>query len=296
MKSRSSTPAVFIAGGASFDTIVHLEQFPDPRPGVVFAREGYQTLGGTSAGKALNLAALGCTVTLAAQIGSDQAGAAIRARLHQAGVTLIELPDVHTEQHVNLMNAKFDRLSIFALTRTFAPEVSLEAFDAAILAADVVMLDIIHWSRALIPRIRAHEKPIWCDLHDYDGQNPYHWDYLEAADVVFFSSEAMPDWRNFMTQTVASGKRLVVATHGARGASALLEDGTWFDQPVKPDGEVVDTNGAGDAFMSGFYVADKAGLNVGACLAFASRVAAECIASRELVGARVTPELLGDSS
>ena len=58
MTNSRFSPAILIAGGASFDIIVHLEHFPDPRPGVVSAREGYQTLGGTSAGKTLNLSAL----------------------------------------------------------------------------------------------------------------------------------------------------------------------------------------------------------------------------------------------
>lgn len=147
---------VFIAGGVSFDTIIHLERFPEPRQATVFARESYEAAGATSTGKALNLAALGHHVTLAAQLGPDHFSDLLRDRFREAGVALHELPDVRTERHTNLMNPAGKRISIFAVQRTFAPEVRPQDFEAAVAEADAVILDIVNWSRQLIPLVKAH--------------------------------------------------------------------------------------------------------------------------------------------
>lgn len=220
---------IFIAGDVSFDAVIHLERFPEPRQATLFARESYEAAGATSTGKALNLAALGHDVTLAAQLSPDRFGDALRARFERAGVTLHELPDTQTEQHTNLMNADGERISIFAVQRTFDPPVELADFETMVRRADVVILDIINWSRQLIALAKALGKPVWCDLRDYDGVNTYHRNYLEAADYVFLSAEALPDPERFGVDLIARGKKLVVMTRGVEGAVALTAAGERFE-------------------------------------------------------------------
>lgn len=283
---------VFIAGGVSLDTIIHLERFPEPRQATVFARESYEAAGATSTGKALNLAALGHHVTLAAQLGPDRFGDALRDRFREAKVALHELPDVRTERHTNLMNPAGERISIFAVQRTFAPEVQPQDFEAAVAGADIVILDIVNWSRQLIPLIKAHGKPVWCDLHDYDGVNVYHQDYLEAADYVFGSAEALPDPDRFGAALIAQGKQLVVLTRGVEGAVALSAAGERFAGPSVGALGMEDTNGAGDAFMAGYLHGHLQGQEIAVCLELASLTAALCVASRELVHKELAPERL----
>lgn len=283
---------IFVAGGVSFDTVIHLERFPEPRQATLFARESYQTAGATSTGKALNLAALGHEVTVAAQLGPDSFGDLLRARFRQAGVALHELPDALTEQHTNLMNGSGERISIFAVQRAFDPPVQVVDFAAAVRQADVVVLDIINWSRQLIPLAKALGRPVWCDLHDYDGVNAYHRDYLEAADYVFLSAEALPDPERFGGGLIAQGKKLVVMTSGIKGAVALTASGQRFAvESVRAFG-MKDTNGAGDAFVSGYLHGHTQGRSVEACLELASLTAALCVASRELVHPELSPEHL----
>ena len=50
--------SVFIAGPASWNTLVVLDRLPEPVPHMQFAEDSWETLGGTSAGKALSLTAL----------------------------------------------------------------------------------------------------------------------------------------------------------------------------------------------------------------------------------------------
>ena len=286
------TAKILIAGGVSFDTVIHLPVFPEPRQATLFARESYQAVGATSSGKALNLAALGHDVTLAAQLGPDTSGDLLRERFRLAGVSLYELPDIQTEQHTNLMNAEGERISIFAVQRTFDPPVSVTNFDRWVGQAEVVVLDIINWSRQLIPLVRASGKPIWCDLHDYNGENPYHRDYLEAADYVFLSAQALPDPERFSADLIAQGKQLVVMTRGVEGAVALSAKGEQFAVESVTAFGMRDTNGAGDAFMAGYLHGHVQGQGVGACLELASLTAALCVASRELVHQDLSSEYI----
>lgn len=283
---------IFIAGGVSLDTVIQLGHFPEPRQATLFARESYGAVETTSSGKALNLAALGHRVTLAAQFGPDRLSDLLRGRFRDAGVALLELPDTVTEQHTNLMNAAGERISIFAVQRTFSPPVNPGDFEGAVRRDDLVVLDIINWSRALIPLVRSLGKPVWCDLHDYDGVNSYHRDYLEAADVVFGSAEALPDPEGFARDLAARGKKLVVLTRGAEGAFAVTAAGERFDAPAVTAFGLTDTNGAGDAFFSGFLHGFRQGRGVQRCLELGALTAALCVSSRDLVHPEVSAERL----
>ena len=80
---------VFVAGPATWNHLVYLDRLPEPRPHTERVLRHHETVGGTSAGKALNLAALGARVTLRTHLGPDEAGAAVAERLTSAGVDLI---------------------------------------------------------------------------------------------------------------------------------------------------------------------------------------------------------------
>ena len=68
------------------------------------------------------------------------------------------------------------------------------------------------------------------------------------------STVALREWRAFAEARVAAGTRAVVCTHGALGASVVTEAG-WVEIEPEPLPELVDANGAGDAFFAGFATA-----------------------------------------
>lgn len=282
-----------VIGGASWNTMVYLATLPQPVPQTLFSSGYHETVGMTGAGKALNLRRLGLDVTLHAMLGDDEYGRRVRDYLAQAGVALLADSDpAGTPRHVNLMSAEGERISIFLNAGTFAL-----AFDSArlrplIQSADYIVLNIMNYARTLIPAIREQGKAIWCDLHDYDGQNPYHEDFVQAADYLFLSSDALPDYRAFMERQIVAGKELVVCTHGRRGATALSRAHGWAEQPIAPGYTVVDTNGAGDAFMAGFLYGHARGWELRRCLRVAAVVAGLSVTSRELAHEGLSPELV----
>ncbi|MDY7228045.1 carbohydrate kinase family protein [Hyalangium rubrum] len=286
-------PRALVIGGVSFDTLIRLNRFPEPRSQTVFSQGYHETLGSTGAGKALNLRKLGFDVTLHALVGADTYGQRIEERLRHEGIDFVRDIDPRgTERHVNLMDSDGGRISIYMAHATFEPELDLDRIKALIPTHDYVVLNIINYTRRVIHAVRNAGKELWCDLHDYDGRNPYHADFLVAADCIFMSSDAMPEPRPFMEHMVRSGKKLVVCTHGRHGSSALTSDGRWIETPIVPGYTVRDTNGAGDAFFAGFLFGHSRGHPIEQCLRLASIVGALCVTSEELASPTLSPELL----
>jgi acarbose 7IV-phosphotransferase len=253
---REQADRVVVVGPASWNTIVQVPNLPDPRPHTLFARESWSTLGGTSAGKALHLADLGLGVTLGTVIGSDTEGQLIRNALAHERIRLVaEGVEGVSERHLNLM-AGGDRLSIY-LSLPPEPVGPLpNETRTAIGQADHVVLDLSTRACEAIPLARSSKATVWTDLHDYDGESAFHRAFLDVADIVFMSSEVVADPRALMARMFAEGKRLVICTLGSQGACALDRDG-WHHVDAE-SANVIDTNGAGDAFLAGFLSASLA--------------------------------------
>jgi sugar/nucleoside kinase (ribokinase family) len=277
------TPSVLVVGGVSWDTIVRVDRFPEPRPQTVFARGARETVGSTGAGKAMNLARLGVPTTLHAMLGDDGPGRRAAGALRDAGVRLVaERDPAGTERHVNLMADGGGRLSIYAQPATFEPEVDLPALESLAASQDHVVVNIVNYARRLLPALRAAGREIWCDVHDWDGRSPYHADFVEAADRIFLSADALEDPKATMERLVRKGKKLVVCTFGREGALALTGEGAWIRVPAVPGVEAVDTNGAGDAFFAGTLFGHLRGDSTVRALRAGAVVAAWCVRSTEL--------------
>jgi sugar/nucleoside kinase (ribokinase family) len=275
--------AVVIAGDITFNSLIYLHKFPQPRPQTLFSTGFNETVGGTAAGKALNLRRLGLDVTLHGLIGDDPPGQHIRELFAREKLTLIaDIDPKGTQRHVNLMAEDGGRISIYVQYATFEPAINLSRLDAEIAQSDLVVLNLSNYCRRLIPLAKQHDKPIWCDIHDYDGQNDYHRDFIDGANVLTMSSDAMPHYKSFMERLIAEGKQLVVCTHGRAGATALTAGGGWITVPALTSYEQRDTNGAGDSFFAGLLYGYTQEYALEKCLRLGAIVAGLCVTSEEL--------------
>lgn len=279
---------VIISGPASWNEIVLLERLPEPRPHMQFALDDHETVGGTGAGKALGLAAFGRPVELHTLIGPDADGERLRDILGRVpGLDLHVVDGARTERHLNLMTPLGERVSIYLSTPDDHPSPEDHRLTTAMEDAAAIVLDLSERSRRMIPDARASGRPIWTDIHDYDGTAEFHRAFIDAAQVVFMNGDRIgPDPLPFMREVVDGGAQLVVCTLGAEGAVAVARESA--DGPVtehRVDAvpvEVVDTNGAGDAFMSAVLHARLDGADVDQALEAGARHASSALVTRHL--------------
>jgi acarbose 7IV-phosphotransferase len=282
---------IVVFGGASWNTIIHVDAFPPPAPATLRALNWHETVGSSGAGKALNLAQLGVAVTLHTVIGDDEPGGRVRNALTAGGADFVALPDPRgTSRHINIMDTGGQRISLLAPLNGDAA-LDLDEVEPLIAGADVVLLEIVDHARRLIPLTRRHRKPVWTDLHSYDGARAYERDFIEAADVVFLSGDQIGDPRPFMERTVAGGARLVVCTLAEAGAIALAGD-RWHEVPSEPAPAVVDTNGAGDAFAAGVLFGELRGVHLPIALRMGARAAALAVGSPDLASSELSADRL----
>ncbi|PUB30114.1 sugar/nucleoside kinase (ribokinase family) [Promicromonospora sp. AC04] len=275
------TPRTVVAGPATWNTMVRLDHLPEPRPHTVFARGSVRTLGGTSAGKVLHLADLGVAATLVADVGTDPEGNLILAALERArGAEVLARRVVGpSEQHLNLMTDAGERISIYLAVPVSSPGPDAAAV-ARLARAEHVVLDLSAVGQSLLPAAVASGATLWTDLHDYDGVAEFHQPFADACGYIFLNDDGTDDHRALMTSLLERGASTVVCTLGARGAVARTAEG-WFECPAEPT-EVVDTNGAGDAFFAGFFAAHLGGAGTAECLRAGARQATRALGSRHL--------------
>ncbi|KUO19374.1 adenosine kinase [Streptomyces dysideae] len=256
MPEPSSDNDVLVLGGAGVDTIVYVPELPLPYADSYMIDSGIRTRAGqTGDFVALALSALGLRIHHLDVLGDDPEGDLVRALHHDRGIALTAVPQpAGTKRAVNLVGPDGRRLSLYDTSRAYAddrlPEATVRTLAGVSRHAHV---SITHPCAHALPILRETGVTLSTDLHNWDGENPYHEPFAYTADVVFLSTTALTDPERTMRRIAERGRaEVVVATAGAEGAF-LLADGELIRVPaVTPPAPVVDSNGAGDAFAAGF--------------------------------------------
>lgn len=289
----SKTTKVAIIGGTTFDHIIYLPELPLPVPQTIHQAPFREAVGSTGSGKALALTKLGVPNTLYSVVGDDSYGRQITEYLQAQGVTaLLDIDPAGTERHINIMNAGGGRISIFVTQSSENIVHNLPAIREQLTQADVIVLNIIGYCRPLIPLVCEQNKPVWTDLHDYDGTNDYHEDFINAAQYIQLSSDNLPDYRATMQSLMMRGKELVICTHGKAGATLLTKQGEWYEQSALEGLFIEDSNGAGDSFFSGFLYGYLNGKSHQECLRYGAICGGYAVTSPSLVYETLSPEFL----
>ena len=102
--------------------------------------------------------------------------------------------------------------------------------------------------------------PIACDLQDcVDIHDPYRQDFIQAADMLFFSAVNHSTPQPLMEAILGRyPDKILIAGMGAKGCALGSSEGIRYFLPADMDAVVIDTNGAGDGlavgFLSSFYL------------------------------------------
>jgi sugar/nucleoside kinase (ribokinase family) len=251
---------VLVLGGAGVDTVVYVPQLPLPFADS-YAVPAIQTRAGqTGDGVALGVHALGLRAHHIDMVGEDPEGVLVRELHARRGVAFTAVPTAAgTKRAVNLVSPDGRRLSLYDASRgADGDRLPADELSALTRASRHVHVSITHPCQAALPLLG--DASVSTDLHDWDGQNPYHTPFAHRADIVFLSAAALIDVAGTMLRILAEGRaHTVVATAGSAGAHLLVRGDpapgaeVVRHVPVAPlPGLAIDSNGAGDAFVSGY--------------------------------------------
>lgn len=275
--TRAAASNVLVLGGASWNRKLHVPSLP-AGPATLTATRVAEGPGGTGAGKAMVLAALGHRVTLHCALGRDGAAERIVSACAARGIAmLVETHDTPTPRHLNVLDSQGERCSVIE-----APEPEGTAFDEARLAdairqSDTVFLNLAASSRAALDLLDGAPAEVVLDLHDWDGANPWHAPFIPHADVIQLSGVALADEEGTVVCLLQGRARQVAVTRGARGV--MIAHGARRATVTAVRAAMRDANGAGDAFCAALWHAQRAGLDVPEAGRFAAAAGAFAVES-----------------
>jgi len=233
-------------------------------------------------------AALGLRTAFIGHVGDDANGRFVRETLAADGIdtrALFTDPD-GTARSVNFMYRDGRRKNFYDGKGHMGLAVNLDACREVLRGARLAHFHLPNWARTVLSLARELGLVIACDIQDVvDPDDPYRRDFIEYADILFFSATNFPNPTPLIERFRAGRpERVVVVGMGAGGCALGTAAGARFFPPPPLDWPVADTNGAGDALAVGFlssYVLDG--------------YSAEAAVLRGQIGARHTCALRGTS-
>lgn len=248
---------VFVIGGVGIDTIVRVPYLPLPPQETIGVEPIESYVGHTGHGVALGCHRLGLRVGLADVLGDDSEGDRIRRLYAELGLSLsTAIRPGGTRRSVNLVSPDGRRQSLYDGRQPAGLLVDPGLWRGSVVRARHVHVSIMDFAREALLDTAAAACTVSTDLHDWDGVAEYHRDFALAADLVFLSTSALTEPVEVLAERIfAHGRaQVVVAMAGAEGSRLVVRG----DPPVQVDAvqlagrPVVDSNGAGDAYVSGF--------------------------------------------
>jgi fructoselysine 6-kinase len=242
---------------------------------------GVERVGGNALNVALELARAGHEAAYLGAVGTDPRGQVVLAGARAGGVDVTRVAVVDGATGVTLVGHDANG------ERRFDSEEYGVAAGYRVSATDEAMLKATPWVHAArqpdlarwSPGVRAAGGRVSCDLNDGGPEA------LDTGVDVAFASAAGADDAAAIAMARELGERgaaLAVVTLGAAGSLAHSEAGTWR-QPAIPV-EVVDSLGAGDAFIAGVIGALLGGADVASALLAGAQAGAEACARVGLAG------------
>ena len=213
-------------------------------------------LGGAGGYSGIGFAQLGKKTAYIGYIGDDFEGQFVRDELSRASINLEGLftdPE-GTARSVNVVYADGRRKNFYDGRGSMSVTPDLSICRKILSQSRLAHFSIVNWSRKLLPVARDMGLTISVDIQDVvEVNDEYRKDYIEEADVLFFSSVNFPDPEPVIKKFLSVKKdRLIIAGIGKNGCAVGSSAGIRFFPPVELPLPVVDTNGAGDSLATGF--------------------------------------------
>jgi sugar/nucleoside kinase (ribokinase family) len=212
-------------------------------------------------------AQLGKKTAFIGYVGDDYSGRFIREEFARDGIdtSAVFVDPSGTSRSINFMYQDGRRKNFYDGKGHMQLEPSTEVCRTVLAASRLAHFNIPNWARHLLPIAKDLGLAISCDIQDVvSAGDSYHQDFVEYADILFFSAANRGDPTPLMEEYLESKPgRVVIVGMGAKGCAVGTQDGIEFFPAVEMEAQVIDTNGAGDGLAVGFltsYVLDDYGL------------------------------------
>ncbi|TYT61465.1 carbohydrate kinase family protein [Natrialba swarupiae] len=282
-----------------------LIDFLPERPGPISSVDGFERRpGGAPANVAVALARLECVPLFWSRVGDDPFGDYLLETLAEYGVPgrfLETDPSAKTSLAFVTHDESGDRSFSFYRDDTADTRMETGRIDDSVLAG----LEWVHAGGVALSSGRSREATLdlleraaarGCTVSFDPNARPELWpdeatfrevvrDALASVDVLKATREELEalGFGGESTEAVArdalaAGPHTVLATRGGDGSIAVADDDAPWSEAVAEhpgyEADVVDTTGAGDAFVAGTIAAMRDGQDLEATLAFANAVGA----------------------
>jgi sugar/nucleoside kinase (ribokinase family) len=202
-------------------------------------------------------ARLGARTAFIGSVGDDFQGRFILDEFARDGIdtSAVFVDPAGTARSINFMYRDGRRKNFYDGKGHMQLQPDLAACRAVLAGARLAHFNIPNWARSLLPMARELRVPIACDLQDVvTADDPYRRDFVQQADILFFSAVNYPDPTPLTRRFFEAGPavQVILVGRGAEGCALGTRDGVRFFGPVSMDAPVIDTNGAGDALAAGF--------------------------------------------
>lgn len=258
---------VVVVGSLNMDLVTRASRLP--RAGETLIGQTFSTVpGGKGANQAVASARLGADVSMIGCVGTDAYGTQLRDALQVEGIDCQAVSTVDGSSGVALIvvdDSSQNAIVIVAGSNGELTPASLQAFDAVLQAADVIVCQLevpMNTVGYALKRGRELGKTVILNPAPASAALPAEWyasiDYLipnesEASALSGVTVDSIDSAKAAATHLIQAGAGKVIITLGAQGA--LFTDGQGFEHLLAPKVKAVDTTAAGDTFVGGFAAA-----------------------------------------
>jgi acarbose 7IV-phosphotransferase len=254
---------VAVIGNVGIDTNVYFQSAePDFNRESNFT-ENLDYVGQAGGYASRGYAQLGWRTAFIGYVGDDFSGRFIREEFARDGIdqSAMFVDPAGTSRSINFMYRDGRRKNFYDGKSHLQLQPDRAVCRSVLAESRLAHFNIPNWARTLLPIAKELGVTIACDLQDvvtlHDG---YREDFIEHADIVFFSAANQPDPKLLIEELLQWRLDMVVVSGmGAQGCALGTREGIRYYGPAAMDMPVIDTNGAGDGLAVGFlssYVLD----------------------------------------
>ena len=293
---------VFVVGSINQDFVLKVERRPEPGETVTDAVLSTFS-GGKGANQAAAAAMLGASVAMLGRVGDDEFGEVQLRNLRDQGVDpdLVErLPGWKTgSAFITVTPDGENAITVAPGANRGLTEEDLEAAAVAIADSEILVAQMevspetvakaVEVAAQVGTRVLVNLAPPFEVARDLlENLDPLVVNEHEAAFLLGGKVEGVEGALSAAPKLLELGPRSAVITLGAEGA--VFADGENTGHLPAPEADVVDTTGAGDAFVGALAVKLAQGAPLGEAVAYAARAGAAAVTKEGAQGSLPTPE------